>query len=59
MNATATELQKAKVWLQEVDVNEAIESGAEKLRKVVRERPLASIAVGFIVGLLVARRVGR
>ncbi len=59
MNATATEIQKAKVWLQEVDVNEAIESGAEKLRKVVRERPLASIAAGFILGLLVARRVGR
>ena len=59
MNATSTEVQKAKVWLQEVDVNEAIESGAEKLRKVVRERPLSSIAMGFVFGLLIARRVGR
>lgn len=59
MNATATEIQRAKAWLQEVDVNEAIETGAEKLRKVVRERPLAAIAAGFILGLLIARRAGR
>ncbi len=56
---STTEVQKARVWLEEVDVNRALESGAARLRQIVRERPLASMAVGFILGLFIARRAGR
>ncbi len=54
-----TEVEKARVWLQEVDVNQALESGATRLRQIVRERPLVSMAVGFFLGMFIARRAGR
>lgn len=54
-----TEVEKARVWLQEVDVNQALETGATRLRQIVRERPLVSMAVGFFLGMFIARRAGR
>ncbi len=54
-----TEVEKARVWLQEVDVNQALESGTTRLRQIVREHPLASMAVGFFLGMFIARRGGR
>jgi hypothetical protein len=56
---STTDVEKARVWLQEVDVNQALESGATRLRQIVRERPLVSMAVGFILGMFIARRGGR
>jgi hypothetical protein len=36
-----------------------IETTGERIRKAVREHPLASIAAGFLLGVLLARRAGR
>lgn len=52
----APELEKARVWLREVDVNEVIETTSERARKLVREHPLASVVGGFLLGVLLARR---
>lgn len=54
-----TEVEKARVWLREVDVNEVIETTSERVRKAVREHPLASVAAGFLLGVLLARRASR
>ena len=54
-----TDVEKARVWLREVDVNEVIETTGERIRKAVREHPLVSVAAGFLLGVLLARRSGR
>lgn len=54
-----TDIEKARVWIEEVDVNRVIEATTTKLREIVRERPLGSMAIGFLLGMVLARRSGR
>lgn len=54
-----TEIEKARVWIEEIDVNQALESATKRLREIVRERPIASMTIGFLLGMVMARRGGR